>query len=681
MLSFSELFGLHEKRRLEEVEPKTIANEISDTRKLLRLRGLDVGSDSEWLASFEEFQSAIDAAKKDISSEQARRTFSSNINQLRKTVRLQLENRSPVNNLWDAYLAAFQNAINRGNPQQLMTKNEFIMRCFSATGISRRRLNAESIMVQQVTWDRIQALETELGAPGELTKFLINISPPKVQQYKTEFSKRLSAALAFEYRHPHDEWSPSLKDEWSQLEFFKTRPADAKIKWRLDGFDPKNAYRWRVRSKDKSNRSAMKQQYELELFFGWCLKPMVFLSDGKLNLWRSGAGLREDELSLSLVCNLDLVMSYIGFRRAHTITEAESIKGDLGNFNHACTLFCQMAGSLLNVESGFIFFRPDLYFRPQIPEENLAGKPQNIADMVSDKFYNPLTRKREVVADADERWFRFCNETRSAITAAQKDAVPSGETVKTRDPNDPIRHILDLPHPRAALIELCYELEKHEPIMPYWKWFHLRIRVFFELICRCPLRVSMFGLMTGQNLKKLNMPDPSGFGQNHYQIQFAKADFKNERFLNEDFKFDLPASLNKLIDTFLLRGWSALHGRPFEENSRVFQTRSEDDADTDLADITDNIVAQLNKTCKRMTARYLGEKYKSPGFYAHAIRHIIATDVIKSTGNFHEAALLLWDSLDTVRKEYAHILKTEELAKTSARLESDFVIYRNGKTA
>jgi integrase len=47
---------------------------------------------------------------------------------------------------------------------------------------------------------------------------------------------------------------------------------------------------------------------------------------------------------------------------------------------------------------------------------------------------------------------------------------------------------------------------------------------------------------------------------------------------------------------------------------------------------------------------------RCPGVGPHTIRHLIATAIIKKTGEFNTAALVLHDREETVRKHYAHLL-------------------------
>src|SRR5690606_29694344 len=64
----------------------------------------------------------------------------------------------------------------------------------------------------------------------------------------------------------------------------------------------------------------------------------------------------------------------------------------------------------------------------------------------------------------------------------------------------------------------------------------------------------------------------------------------------------------------------------------------------------------LNRRFETLTRRYL---HGCPGVGPHSFRHIVATAVIKRTGSFTAAALILHDREETVRAHYAHLVGTD----------------------
>jgi hypothetical protein len=185
------------------------------------------------------------------------------------------------------------------------------------------------------------------------------------------------------------------------------------------------------------------------------------------------------------------------------------------------------------------------------------------------------------------------------------------------------------------------------------------------------------------------------------------ADFKNHRYIDEDYELDLPARLTPLIDEYFAKAWPVLnapigtfqswrdrnHGCPFlvdgegeiipmskdnryaalakvSPSDRVFgiaygaSRKVEDRTPRKPAQKTKNIQEGLQRLTRNATGRFLGDLYKTNGFYPHAFRHIVATAEIKTSGSYERAALLLWDSVETVMKAYAHVKRSDQLAKT-----------------
>lgn len=653
-LSYDELIAAHSGGR-PHVKTKTIQNEISSLRRLITCLGQNGADDCRWMADQREFEKGVAACKLDSDG-----TFRSALNQLRRSACERVALANPVNTLWESYQRAYYKYVNTGGSAQLMSKNEFILHCFNATGISRHRLNAQKILVHGPTFERIKQLEQSLGADGELTQWLINMSDNNMKIFQTKYGKRVGEATEFRYALLRRDWPPGLAREWDDLFLFRTEPLRASIKWdlHLEEIPKKKTYLWRVRKHENSCPSADKQLRELECFFGWCLLPRETLVNGEKNLWRSGPDetIRKENLSLALIANTDLLDGYIKFRKAHTVTEAEATSGELGSFNRSCKTFIELASSLLNPLVGFIYLRKEFYFRPS--ETSPAAT--NLASRVGYRFYKAELRKVVEVTDPDERWYYFCKKIRDYMERTQDQEFDP--LLKTRG-GDPIAGILSLDDPMQAIVELLQRLEEAEPVVDHWRHFHRRKRLFFLLIANCPLRILQYALMTGNHLVKMK---PIGGRPSFYQIRFTKEEFKNERYIPEwDYLFDLSEDLTSFIDSYLQNDWPAINGRPFTAEDRVFCGHLLGEIPQNRKTLTERIITQLMKICRETTARHLGAKYSTPGFYPHAFRHIEATSIIKVTGSYEEAALLLWDAVATVRRAYAHIKRVDQLGKVS----------------
>lgn len=653
--TYDSLIGAHE-RGLRSVADKTIKNEISVLRRLMLMLKEDGGSSYLWMVELKSFQSRLSTIGPLNASDR------SAINKVRATAISLAAAANPTQNLWESYVCAHHRYVSIGGKADLMSKNEFIKFCFNATGMSRKRLNASKILVHGGTFERIRELEHSLAADGDLTRWLINMSDNNTAKFRTAFGKRLSKALEFRYALLPEKWPKQLKEEWNGVYLLRTEPLKASRQWglHLEKLDKRELYTWKIRRTDGSCASAVKQSRELECFFGWCLLPITLLPDGAKNVWRSGPDkhITIDQLSLALLADQDLFDGYLAFRKAHTLSEEDAITGMVGKFNRFCKTFIEFASSLFNPHTGFVALRKDLYYTPM----SATASARNLAPKVGTTFYD-YERDREItVKDESDRWVHFCKAIRSYMEITRQ--AEFDDTYVTRDMG-PIANILKLPDPIVAIVDLLDELKKAEPVIEHWMHHHRRKRLFFMLESVCPLRVFQFALMTGTHLsRKAATPDRGAW----YQIHFNKDEFKNERFIAEqDYYFDLPDDFTSFIDDFLNQSWPYLNKRPFTAKDRIFGTAAIGHNAVNYTKVQNaNLCDQLKKICKKTTARFLGTKYQTPGFFPHAFRHIKATSVIKTTGSFDDAALFLWDSVITVKKAYAHIKRSEQLARAAA---------------
>lgn len=76
----------------------------------------------------------------------------------------------------------------------------------------------------------------------------------------------------------------------------------------------------------------------------------------------------------------------------------------------------------------------------------------------------------------------------------------------------------------------------------------------------------------------------------------------------------------------------------------------------------------LSKTVLKLTRRYIPG---SPGFSAHAMRHLVATDWLrKHPDDFLTVAELLNDKLETVLNEYAHLRRDDSFSRYESYMDS-----------
>ena len=307
-----------------------------------------------------------------------------------------------------------------------------------------------------------------------------------------------------------------------------------------------------------------------------------------------------------------------------------------------------------------------------------------------------------------ERWVAYCAKTRGQMFDTLDAATETGQVGKSRSTEAGIEAIIALPDPRVAIADLLNRIERDYTgyaweTTPWEKAFNCRRQVFFELMAIAPHRLRIWAILARRNFTERSGPD----GRRIYHLHIDMADFKNHRYIDEDYELDLPARLTPLIDDYFAKAWPILnarigtfqswrdrnHGCPFlvdgegeiipiskdnryaalakvSPSDRVFglaygaSCKVEDRTPRTPAQKTKNIQEGLQRLTRNATGRFLGDIYKTNGFYPHAFRHIVATAEIKTSGSYERAALLLWDSVETVMKAYAHVKRSDQLAKT-----------------
>jgi hypothetical protein len=168
-------------------------------------------------------------------------------------------------------------------------------------------------------------------------------------------------------------------------------------------------------------------------------------------------------------------------------------------------------------------------------------------------------------------------------------------------------------------------------------WY--RNYILLGLSACCPLRRRNFMELTW---------NPDGNAQlrkradGHYKIFIPGADMKNRYGYARDHDYDYPVEprLTRHLDTYLQK---ILPRLAKGATDRVFVGTT----------APSMLWGNLSNEFRRITAKYLPE---TPGFGIHAMRHIVATALVKETGGYVAAALALHDYEATVLKHYGRFL-------------------------
>ena len=236
-----------------------------------------------------------------------------------------------------------------------------------------------------------------------------------------------------------------------------------------------------------------------------------------------------------------------------------------------------------------------------------------------------------------QSWREHCAE--SYKTYRQMMRVIKPQVRQSRDPFEPIKDIIAMDRPLDAVLDAIDRMDQDRPppggeAELVWA----RDRLLLSLMASNPLRA--------RNLKELTWHadnsgdlrrDPDG----NYRIFIPSARLKNHSGAGaKDYDVRVQPTLTPVIDKYL-RDYAPRLSRGLTARIFVGTVRPELEW------------VGLNDAFCRLTKRYFVD---SRGFGPHAMRHIVATALVKRHGSFTAAAKVLHDYEDTVRKHYGHLV-------------------------
>jgi integrase len=499
----------------------------------------------------------------------------------------------------------------------------------------------------------IERLEDAFGvARGTLTNRLTHLTlvhrDGPFESCTTPWRQHLSKVLKYRFRLTS--FTPKLEIEVNDLTRFFTDDVWLEI----NGFERKSE--WRI-DPDGNIPSADRYRGDLLGFMGWLTLPPNVETP-----WLNGKGMSPESLSLALMSDAGLVLSFIDFRRSRSYSES---------YNTGTVIFLSFCASLLRKETGF-----------------LRQQPQYGA-----KLPDPV---------APEDWDSWCKSNRKKILKflKKKKAAKNRPVVMTRDPFAAVRQFIeDLEQPITILIEMVNNMKGIIPLLkkgnPVVLAQHVRDTFFAEFITSYPLRIKNFSRMKvfpraqSSEDAKLKLADPKDM--NLYQkpdgswwIRYTKLEMKNGEAVNvpvadsvvpmlEEYLFvHRPVLLKAIKDAINLRrakfGMSPLTAgeqRAIELSLYVFRPghdyihRMNDKQLTEYTGTERLSESTMSDRMRHMSQRYIPN---CKGFSAHAVRHLVASDYIKNyPDGFSAAAAALNDTVATVRKHYAWIRPCDKI--------------------
>lgn len=399
-------------------------------------------------------------------------------------------------------------------------------------------------------------------------------------------------------KKPYVVLSARLEAELLKLEKFKTEPILEDGLHRLTGAE------W-TRIEGTLLTSAQVNKNQLKSFFGYLCLPKDS-ADPELR----GQGMSADELSFAHLTDKSFVESYITkFKKARA-----------GGIYHGGSLrFLQSVCSLLHERGGYI---------TQTPR---------------------LAAEIGLKVDAAE-WKKRCAETHQRLRLVIKQienakAAGSPEFGKGRDSTFPIKNLLKLPRPLEPVTEMVQRMlidSRKLPETSLERAILFRNALLVALLQANPLRARHYSIMEFDK-HLVREPDSS------WWIEFGKNEFKNRRFLKGDYRVQVMPEIWQMIDEYRSCYRPRILGA--DVSNYVFVRIRKKDKNSPHRRMT---AMNLSYTVFEQTRLYLPE---SPGFRCHAVRHLVASDIIKANPGvgFFLASIVLHDSLKMVENTYAHL--------------------------
>jgi len=467
-------------------------------------------------------------------------------------------------------------------------------------GVSRNRIYCWSKGHKPApqSCEAIRKMEALFDVPrGTLMNFLTTTIGPR--EKRTEYQLRLKIMQNDQYALK--EFPPRLEQEFKSLVEFKTSD--------LCRRGEKRTTVWRkiecryISDKKKAEKtgdgfystSAYKCRSMLIYFFGFLKKVHPELS--------------YDKYSLMLFCENEFLRKFVEWRKLRS-----------GGYNNEILNVLACAKSLLREKTGFLRQHPEF-------------------------FVGSVGQKSDWDEWCDRNWLEI-NEMVAQIKPMIKATRPAFRGIEP---------ILTLQEPCQILYLLEKRLIEHYDTIPSTyrpsaKAAAFRNYLLIAMMHSNPLRQKHFQLMS---YKKDNSGNLYQNNKEEWRIRFEENFFKNPKkgtgFSSGVYDVPVEKRLWTDIEKYLVEH------RKFLKNQ----------CDSDYFFLTSPVAAHKknSKTSLDVAAvvhwvgdRFLGDEWLNGRLSPHDLRHIVATDLIKNNiGGWELAAAALHDTVDMVRKTYAHI--------------------------
>lgn len=411
--------------------------------------------------------------------------------------------------------------------------------------------------------------------------------------------------------------SKKIKAEWSDLVKFYTAP------YLLNGLERNTTWRvkeagtvttecgWEATTPDGVCVTAHIRWSFVATFFGFLIRPTEL----------GGKGMQAKQLSLALLSDANLAVGFIEFKKLRSGRYTGEIERALAFLN-----------SLLRQKTGFLWQQPEY------------GK----------RLLEPVPK---------ENWQKWCEENSNTLYTIAKGLKKGGHIQKGREPKEPIAAILNEANPIQVLLKMTERMSQQLTLEARHNLVAIRKRniLLVKMLISNPLRVHHYSIMSYSKDNSGNLyQDSTGA----WRLRFRPEDFKNQRgAASREYDVILPGWLYADIQEFLEKYRPNLAHA--DDSDRVFLPSKQGGRGKNRTYWQPN---KITGCIREITKTFIPG---SPGFGAHAFRHIVATDYIKNNPQgFQVAANILHDRLETVMREYAHIKVADGFSHWSTYLDT-----------
>ncbi len=441
--------------------------------------------------------------------------------------------------------------------------------------------------------------------PGQLTDF---VAPSRTAPQTSSpplanpYRERLKKQRAAPYRLASV--SAPLKEQWGEFLAYKTSPLLFDLQRSEKGLWSISPLKPGATKMEKlwyarTDEDSFVPTAEISWGFVTAFLGWLSLQDG----WA------EETLTLSLFTDLGLVNRYLGWY----------LKQAGGKFNGGHLRFVSFVLSLVHPRTGYLTQRPEL-------RSCLKG---------------------DISA---ELWTDRCSAVYTKLKEHKK--VIQKTLTKSRDPDTPVSAVLALENPMLALNDMRCRIRALRPTSgTITEALRARDLLLIGLMMCSPLRAKNLKHLTyrADNTGNLRLA-PDGT----WQVEIVKEHFKNRdgAASKRKYRIDLDPTVYGDIESYLrafrpmlLRGDASASDYLFVSSKACNGNGPWD---------------HLNRRIESLTAKFL---MQCPGVGPQAVRHIVATAIVKAAGEYNTAALVLHDEEETVKTAYAHLLPEDGHAR------------------